>query len=110
MYDFALRSGGVDIGLVGQVVFQIEEMAVLLLIDHFFIGQGGQGLGIPVDHAHAAIDEPFVVEVAEDFDDALAAFLVHGEGRAVPVAGGTQPAQLLEDDAAMLVGPGPGVT
>ena len=72
--------------VVGHVVFQVVELAVLFLVDHFLVAQGGQRLGVPVHHAHAAVDESLVIQVDKHLDDALAALLVHGEGRAVPVA------------------------
>ena len=53
------------------------------------------------------IDVAFVVEVDEDLDDAFGTLLVHRKRRAVPVARGTQTAQLLQDDASVLVGPSP---
>ena len=92
-----------------HVVFQIVELAVLLLIDHLLVGEGRLGLRVPVDHAYAAIDESLLVEIDKDMDDALRPLLVHREGRAVPVAGGAETAQLLEDDATVLVGPVPGM-
>mgnify|MGYP000879692689 CR=1 FL=1 len=49
------------------------------------------------------------MEVYEDVDDALRALLVHGEGRALPVARGAEALELLEDDAPMLTRPVPGV-
>ena len=82
---------------------------MLLLIDHFLVGEGGEGLGVPVDHAHAAVDEAFAIEIHKDLDDALAANLIHGETCAVPVAGAAQLAQLLEDDASVFFGPCPSV-
>ena len=92
-----------------HIVAEVEQFATALLVDDLLVADGGQRLGVPVDHAHAAVDEPLVVEVDEYADDALVAHLVHGEGGAVPVAGGTEAAQLLEDDAAVLLFPLPGV-
>ena len=91
------------------VVAQVVQLAVLFLVDDLLVAQCREGLRVPIDHAHAPVDEAFVVEVAEDVDDAAAAHLVHGEGRAVPVARRAQAAQLLEDDAAVLLRPRPGV-
>ena len=99
---------GVDVR-IGHVVAEVEEVALLLLINHLNVGEGRLCLGIPVDHAQAAIDEALVIEVAENAEHTLAALLVHGERRAVPVARSTEAAQLLEDDAAVLVGPVPSV-
>ena len=96
-------------GQAVDIIFQVEEMALLLLVDHFFGRKRGEGLGVPVHHTQVTVDVAFAVEVHEDLDDALRASLVHREGRAVPVAGSAQAAQLLEDDAAVLAGPVPGV-
>ena len=92
-----------------DLVAQVVELAVRLLEDDLLVRQGGLRRGVPVHHPHAAVDLPLVVEVAEDADDALGARLVHREARALPVARGAQPAQLLEDHAAVLLLPLPGV-
>ena len=82
-------------------------MALLLVVNHLLVAQGGLGLGVPVHHAQATIDVALVIEVHEDLQHALAARLVHREGGAAPVTGGTQFAQLLQDDAAVLMRPVP---
>ena len=84
-------------------------MALLLLVDHLLGAQGGESLRIPVHHAHATVDVALAVEVDEHLDDALRAHLIHGEGRAIPVAGGTQAAQLFQNDSAVFVCPVPGM-
>ena len=61
-------------------VAEVEEFAVALLVDDLLVADGGEGLGIPVDHTHAAVDEPLVVEVDEDAHHALVAYIVHREG------------------------------
>ncbi len=94
---------------VFNIVAEVEQFAMAFLVDDLLVADGCQGLGVPVDHAHAAVDEAFVVEVHEDADDALVAHLVHSECRAVPVAACTQFAQLFQDDAAVLLFPFPGV-
>ena len=53
------------------------------------------------------IDESLLVKVAEYVDDGTRAGLVHGECCAVPIAAGTEFAELLEDDAAVLMSPVP---
>ena len=64
-------------------------MALLFLVDNLLSRESGQRLGVPVDHAQATIDEALVVEVNENLYHTFATLLVHGEGRAVPVAAGT---------------------
>ena len=85
----------------------MEQMALLLAIDHLLGRQGGQCLGVPVYHAQSTIDQSLVIKVYEHLDHTLRALLIHGEGGAVPVAAGTQTAQLLQDDAPMLIRPFP---
>ena len=102
------RHNGIPL-LAYDFIAQVVEFAVLFLVNHLFVGEGGQGLGVPVDHAHAAVDQAFVVQIAEDLDDAFGTGLVHRETGAVPIARCAQLAKLLEDDAAMFVGPGPRV-
>ena len=104
----ARRLYGVDIS-VGHVVAQVEEVALLVAVDDLLGREHGLCLGVPVDHAQATVDESFLVEVNEHLQHALATLLVHGESRAVPVARGTQLAELLEDDASVLLCPIPGV-
>ena len=74
---------------ISHIVFQVEQMALLFLVDNLLSREGGQRLGVPVDHAQATIDESLVVEINEHLDHTFAALLVHGEGGAVPVAAGT---------------------
>ena len=82
---------------------------MLILVDHLLIGERRLGLRVPVDHAHAPIDQSFAIEIHEDVDDTLRARLVHRERGAVPVAGATELTELLEDDATVLMGPVPGM-
>ena len=95
--------------VIGHVVLHVIELRVLFLVNHFFVREGRLGLGVPVHHAYAAVDEALSVEVYKHFDDALGAFFVHGEGRAVPVARSAHLAELLQDDAAVLLRPCPGM-
>ena len=107
-----LRSGGGDNSIVAAVVFmddisflvlvccdiiaatldiilQVEQMTLLFLVNNLLSREGGQCLGVPVDHAQTTIDESLVVEVNKHLDNTLRALLVHREGGAVPVAAGT---------------------
>ncbi len=115
-----LRTGGSHDGVVGSClrvgdtrfryfVAQIVELGVLVMIDDLLIGEGSLALRIPVDHSQSAVDEPFLVEVAEYFDDRFGAGLVHGERRTVPVAGTAEFAELFENNSSVLVGPFPGM-
>ena len=105
--DFLLGAGLTGEIVVGEVVAQIVELRFLIDEEDLVVADGRAVGGVPVDHAQAAVDISFVVEVAEDLDDALRTAFVHGEGRAVPVARCAELAQLLKDDAAMGLGPVP---
>ena len=92
-----------------DIVLEVIEVALLLAVDDLLVAQSGLSLGVPVHHAQATVDIALVIEVHKDLQNALAAGLVHGEGGAAPVTRGTQFAQLLQNDATMLVGPVPSV-
>ena len=92
-----------------HIVLEVIEVALLLAVDHLLVAQCRLGLGIPVHHAQSAVDVALVIQVDKDLQDAIAALLVHGERRAAPVTRCAQFAQLLQDDAAVLVCPVPGV-
>ena len=95
--------------LVGHHISQIIQLAVLFLIDNFLVRKGSQCLRVPVHHAHTAVNESLVIQVAEHLDDALAADFIHRKAGAVPVTAGTQLAQLLQNDTSVLLGPCPGM-
>ena len=106
-----LRAGGGD-GEEGARFFhdldaEVVHEPALLLHGDLLVGEGGQGGGAPVHHALAAVDEALLVKVHEHALDAPGVFRVHGEAGAGPVAGGAERAELLEDDAAVLLLPFP---
>ena len=105
-------SGGGHDGIpvfADDAIAQVVEFALLLLINHLLVAEGSEGGRIPIDHANAAIDQPLAVQITEDSEDAPGTGVVHSEGRAIPVAGGTEASELLEDDATVLLFPLPGV-
>ena len=100
---------GVFARLFRYFVTQVVELIMLIVVDHLLVTQRCLTLGIPVDHTQTAVDKTFLIEVAEHFDDRFRTGLVHGERRAVPVAGTTEFAELLQDDASVFVRPRPRV-
>ena len=82
-------------------------MALLLLVLRLVVGDGGSAVGAPVDDALAAVDQTVVVPVAEDLADRLGVLVVHGEALAVEVHRAPHALDLLNDGAAVLVGPVP---
>ena len=109
--EHRLRAGGGQNDLsaaVAERVAQVPEVARLLLILNLGVRDGGHAVRAPVDDAFALIDEALVVEVDKDLLDRLGAALIEGEALAVPVAGGAQLFELLDDAAAVLALPLPG--
>ena len=92
---------------VGQRVAQVPEVALLVVVLHFQVGNGGVELGVPVDQALAAVDQAVLVQAHEGFLDRFGEAVVHGEALARPVHGGAQAADLAGDGAAGLVLPLP---
>ena len=106
-YDYVVVSG--IAGPVGHLVAQVVELGLGLLVDHLVVAHSGQGLGVPVDHPHAAVDISFLVEINECVDDSLTESRIHRKAGTVPVAGCPEFLELLEDDAAVLLLPFPGM-
>ena len=100
-----LRAGGGQLqhlaGLLDRVE-QVPEAAVLLLVLHFRIRDGGVAVGAPVDHPVAAVDQALVVQADEHFLDGVGAALIHGKALALPVAAGAQLLELADDAVAIL--------
>ena len=90
-----------------HIIFQIKQLALLVFVDDLLAREHGLCLRIPVHHTQATIDKALVVEVYEHLQHTLATRFVHCEGCAVPIARCTQTAQLLQDDASVLVRPVP---
>ena len=83
-------------------VFEMPEVAGLLLILHLRVGEGGGAVGTPVNDAAALVDEALIVHLHKDVADRGGEALVHGEARPGPVAGGAQLLLLLHDSPAVL--------
>ena len=88
-------------------IADVVELGVLRLMDHLLIGDRSLRRRIPIHHSDTTVDQPLAIEVAEDIIHRLAPLLVHGEGEAIPVAGGADLLELADDDPAVLVRPVP---
>ena len=82
-------------------------MTLLVLILGLIVRNGGGAVGAPVDDALAAVDQTVVVPVAKDLAHGLRVVLVHGKALVIKVDGAAHALDLLDDDAAVLVGPVP---
>ena len=92
---------------LGQWVAQVPQVALLVLVLGLVVRDGGSAVGAPVDDALATIDKTVVVPVAEHLAHGLGVVLVHGKALVVEVDGAAHALDLLDDDAAVLVGPIP---
>ena len=110
-HGLGTRGGDDDVVLtvdrLGQRVAQVPQVALLVLVLGLVVRDSGSAVGAPVDDALAAIDQAVVVPVAEDLTHGLGIVLVHGKALVVEVDGAAHALDLLDDDAAVLVGPIP---
>ena len=93
--------------LIHERIFDMPEMARLLLVFHFRIGNGRITYRTPVNDSAALINPSFFVHLTEHFRDRLIAALVHRKTFSVPVAGRTQLFQLADNSAAVFLFPFP---
>ena len=107
------RGGDHDVGrcIVGiegaalERIAQMPEVALHLDLLDFEVGDGGEQLRVPIDEALVLVDEACAIEIDEHLAHGAGQSLVHGEALARPVAGGAEPLQLIDDQAAGLVLP-----
>ena len=110
-HGLGARGGDDDVVLavdrLGQRVAQVPQMALLVLVLGLVVRDSGGAVGAPVDDALAAVDQAVVVPIAEHLAHGLGVVLVHGETLVIKVDGAAHALDLLDDDAAVLVGPIP---
>ncbi len=93
--------------VVEQRILQVPQLALFLHHLDLLVGEGGAGGGVPVHHALAAVDEALLIQLHEDLLHATRVGRVHGEPLPRPIARAAQLLELLDDDAAVLLLPGP---
>jgi hypothetical protein len=91
----------------GKGIADVVEMAVDVFVLHFQIGQGRVAAVAPVDDVIALIDQALFVKLDENLAHRLGEALVHGEAFPLPVAGGAQAFELVDDGAAVFLSPFP---
>ena len=110
-HGLGARSGDDDVVLavdrLGQRVAQVPQVTLLVLVLGLVVRDSGGAVGAPVDDALAAVDQAVVVPVAKDLAHGLRVILVHGEALVIEVDGAAHTLDLLDNDAAVLVGPVP---
>ncbi|RMQ40687.1 hypothetical protein ALQ05_101874 [Pseudomonas amygdali pv. mori] len=92
---------------VGQRIAQVPQMAFLVVVLHFKVGNRGVQLGVPVDQAFATVNEAVFMQAHEGLLHGVGQAVVHGEALAAPVDGRAQTADLTADVAAGLGFPFP---
>ena len=105
------RAGGRKLNVAGAVAQRVTQMpeGTFLFLEHDLgVGNGGLTVRAPVDDALTAVDEPLIVQLLENVVDGLVAALVHREAQAIPVTGGAELFELLDNPAAVLILPRPG--
>ncbi|OPZ64179.1 MAG: hypothetical protein BWY83_03253 [bacterium ADurb.Bin478] len=98
-----LRARGGHNDLAGSVLERVRDVpqfAVLIAAGHLFIGQRGMTARTPIDETPPFIDQALVVQPDKHLAYGAAEILIHGKTFPLPVAGGAQLAQLLQNDAA----------
>ena len=110
-HGLGARGGDDDVVLavdrLGQRVTQVPQVALLVLVLGLVVRDGGGAVGAPVDDALAAVDQAVVIPVAEHLAHGLGVVLVHREALVIEVDRAAHTLDLLDDDAAVLVGPIP---
>ena len=110
-HGLGARGGDDDVVLavdrLGQRVAQVPKVALLVLVLGLVVRDGGGAVGAPIDDALAAIDQAVMIPITEDLAYGLRVVLVHGEALVIEVDGAAHALDLLDDDAAVLVGPIP---
>ena len=110
-HGLGARGGDDDVVLavdrLGQRVAQVPQVALLVLVLGLIVRDGGGAVGTPVDDALATVDQAVVVPVAEHLAHGLGVVLVHREALVIEVDRAAHALDLLDDDAAVLVGPIP---
>ena len=94
-------SSGIE-GLALDRIAQIPQAALDLDLLHLEIGNRGEQFRVPVHQPLVLVDQPLAVQFDEHLHDRARQALVHRETFARPVAGGAEPLQLVDDDAAAL--------
>ena len=105
--DYQVIQAGIGLDAIRQRITEVPELALLLAVLHFEIGDGGVQGRIPVDQAFATVDQPFLIQPYEDFLYRLVEAIVHGEALTGPVDAAPHTAQLTGDMTARLVLPLP---
>ncbi len=107
--EHGLRTGGGHYNLAapGQGIGDVVDAALLLLVLHFQVRQGGLAAGAPVDDVVPAIDQALFKKPDEDLPHRPGQALVHGEALPAPVHGGAHGLDLVQDLVPVFLAPLP---
>ena len=109
----SLRAGSSDLHIASVFsdnwVIDMPEKAILILVLNLCVRQRGLAYRTPVDDTAALIDPSFFVQAHKHFFHGFGTALVHGKPLSVPIRGSSQLVQLIDDAAAVLLFPFPGI-
>ena len=110
--EMAIRIAAQGLVELGRVEFVLAaalpfERAGLLDLQNLEIRDRGLEFRVPIHQPLGAVDQALLVQPDEDLEDGGRQPLIHGEALARPVAGGAEPAELVDDRAAGLLLPLP---
>ena len=94
-------------GAVGIGIADMVKLAFPVLVFDLVIGEGGMAARAPVDDIVTLVDQAFLVQADEDLAHRRRQPFVHRESLALPVAGGAEPLQLVDDRPALVLAPAP---
>ena len=89
-------------------IVNMPEMACLLLVQYFCVGDRCLTYGAPVDNPGAFVDITLLIKTDKYLKHSLRATLVHGKTLPIPVAGGAQLLKLIYNSSAVFLLPLPG--
>ena len=92
---------------LGERVAQVPQMAVLVMVFGLVVRDSGGAVGAPVDDALTAIDQAVMIPIAKHATHGLGIIGIHGKALVVEVDRAAHALDLLDDDAAVLMGPIP---
>ena len=102
--DLGVRPGRV---MTLDRVAIVPEVALDVLVNDLVVGDGGLEMRIPIHQPFAAIDQPILEPLEEDFVDRLGADVIQREPRPRPIAGEAHLPQLPQNPPAVFLFPFP---
>ena len=90
---------------IAQRIFQVPHFSFNIAHDHFVVGNGRLGFGIPIHKAPTALNQTILKQPEKTFTHRGGAHWIHGETRAIKIARATHGDKLLKNDALIFIFP-----